>query len=115
MGSHIPTKKSYLDLANVLILVSTFAGAVTLQAQFSLPEDCNGSRVRTLLAFASQFFLIGPIAVSSVYVALHNRQDGTVESGTHAFVQVQFGLIGVMIITGILLLNISIQYAGAAY
>ncbi|CAG9952701.1 unnamed protein product [Clonostachys rosea f. rosea IK726] len=116
MVRNTPTKKSYLELANVLILLSTFAGAVTLSTQFALPEACNASRVRALVAFASQFFLMCPIAASSIYVALHNRPDGqVVETGTHAFIQIQFGLIGVMIIAGFLLLNIALHFAGGRY
>jgi hypothetical protein len=110
------TKKSYVDLANVLIILSTFAGAVTLQTQFALPEDCNGSRVRALVAFSSQFFLMCPIAASSIYVALHNRPDGAeIETGQHGFLQVQFGLIGIMIVAGFMLLNVALHYAGARF
>lgn len=76
MAAIKPNKKSYTDLSTVLILLSTFAGAVTLQTQFALPESCNGSRVRTLIAFSSQFFLMCPISVFSIFVALHNRDDG---------------------------------------
>ncbi|CAH0024607.1 unnamed protein product [Clonostachys rhizophaga] len=110
MVRNTPTKKSYLELANVLILLSTFAGA------FALPEACNASRVPAFIAFASQFFLMCPIAASSIYVALHNRPDGqVVETGKHAFIQIQFGLIGVMIIVGFLLLNIALHFAGGRY
>ncbi|KAL2863282.1 uncharacterized protein BJX67DRAFT_384897 [Aspergillus lucknowensis] len=108
-----PNKKSYTDLSTVLILLSTFAGAVTLQTQFSLPETCDGSRVRTLMAFASQFFLMCPISVFSIFVALHNRPDtAVIETGKHQFLQVQFAITGVMIVTGFLLLNVAVQYAG---
>ncbi|KAL2809053.1 hypothetical protein BJX63DRAFT_435535 [Aspergillus granulosus] len=111
-----PNKKSYTDLSTVLILLSTFAGAVTLQTQFSLPESCNGSRVRTLMAFASQFFLMCPISVFSIFVTLHNREDNVViETGKHEFLQFQFAITGVMIVTGFLLLNVAVQYAGGYY
>ncbi|EAU35541.1 predicted protein [Aspergillus terreus NIH2624] len=116
MAAIKPNKKSYTDLSTVLILLSTFAGAVTLQTQFALPESCNGSRVRTLMAFASQFFLMCPISVFSIFVALHNRDDGVIiETGKHEFLQFQFAVTGFMIVVGFLLLNVAVQYAGGYY
>ncbi|GES61472.1 hypothetical protein ATEIFO6365_0011013100 [Aspergillus terreus] len=116
MAAIKPNKKSYTDLSAVLILLSTFAGAVTLQTQFALPESCNGSRVRTLMAFSSQFFLMCPISVFSIFVALHNRDDGVIiETGKHEFLQFQFAVTGFMIVVGFLLLNVAVQYEGGYY
>lgn len=111
-----PRKRFYSDLAQVLILLSTFAGAVTLQTQFALPDTCNGSRARTLVAFSSQFFLTSPIAVFAIFMSLHGYDENDlIETGRHEFIQCQFALTGIMIIAGFLLLNIATIYTGGNY
>lgn len=111
-----PRKRFYSDLAQVLILLSTFAGAVTLQTQFALPDTCNGSRARTLVAFSSQFFLTSPIAVFAIFMSLHGYEENDlIEAGRHEFIQCQFALTGIMIIAGFLLLNIATIYTGGNY
>ncbi|KAJ5099956.1 hypothetical protein N7532_006957 [Penicillium argentinense] len=111
-----PRKKIYTDLATVLILLSTFAGAVTLQTQFALPDNCNGSRARTLVAFSSQFFLTSPIAVFAIFMSLHGyNENDLIEAGRHEFIQCQFALTGIMIIAGFLLLNVATIFTGGNY
>ncbi|KAJ5761839.1 uncharacterized protein N7511_005221 [Penicillium nucicola] len=111
-----PRKRFYTDLATVLILLSTFAGAVTLQTQFALPDTCNGSRARALVAYSSQFFLTSPIAVFAIFMCLHGYDDDQIiEAGRHEFIQCQFGLTGIMIIAGFLLLDIATLFTGANY
>ncbi|KAJ5175081.1 uncharacterized protein N7482_000958 [Penicillium canariense] len=111
-----PRKRIYTDLATVLILLSTFAGAVTLQTQFTLPDTCNGARARALVAYASQFFLASPIAIFAIFMSLHGYEENDIiEAGRHEFIQCQFGLTGIMIIAGFLLLNITTLYTGGNY
>ncbi|GAB1216416.1 hypothetical protein ATERTT37_005631 [Aspergillus terreus] len=57
-----------------------------------------------------------PISVFSIFVALHNRDDGVIiETGKHEFLQFQFAVTGFMIVVGFLLLNVAVQYAGGYY
>ncbi|KAF9894514.1 hypothetical protein FE257_006398 [Aspergillus nanangensis] len=111
-----PRKKSYTDLGSILILLATFAGAVTLSTQFTVANDCDHSRARALLAFASQFFLVCPIGILTIFICLHGYEDHQVlDAGRHAFVRFQFAVVGVMLCAGFLLLNLSVLYTGAQY
>jgi hypothetical protein len=59
---------------------------------------------------------VSPISVFSIFVALHNRDDGVIiETGKHEFLQFQFAVTGFMIVVGFLLLNVAVQYAGGYY
>ncbi|KAJ6089298.1 hypothetical protein N7467_004514 [Penicillium canescens] len=105
-----PRKRFYTDL------LSTFAGTVTLQTQFALPDTCNGSRASALVACSSQFFLTSPIAIFAIFVCLHGYdEDQIIEAARHKFLHCHFGLTGIMIIAGDLLLDIATLFTGVNY
>ncbi|KAL6897470.1 hypothetical protein GGI43DRAFT_409187 [Trichoderma evansii] len=109
----LPRKKGLTDFAAVLILLSTFAGTITLSTQFAL-TDCKGTRVQALLILASQFFLASPFALLAVYLFLHRFPDGCVVDGyLRGCVIAQICLAGFMIGTGFVSLSVSILYFGA--
>lgn len=106
-------KKFYTELAKLLVLISTFAGTVTLNTQYIL-QDCK--RPQALLVLASQLFLASPPALFAIYGALSNfNNHSEVHGQLKLFIIVQFGLVTIMIIGGFICINVSILYFGAKW
>lgn len=111
-----PKKKFYTDLASILFITSTFTGTVTLGTQFILIDKCQGSPVQALLIFSSQFFLASPVALVTIYVALHGYSDNTSIRGyRHNLIICQLLLVGSMQCTGYLSLSVAILYFGGNF
>lgn len=91
-----PTKKSYIDLASVLMITSTFAGAFTLTTCFTIV--CPEGRAATLLLWASQLFLSIPPAILIIYILLFSFEDNDPIDDTYQLaLGAQFALILVLL------------------
>jgi hypothetical protein len=97
-------------MAGILILLATFAGALTLSTQFSL--DCPCSRFKALLSLGSQTFLAAPLVLLSEYLLLYRGDDrDSLKTWEHTMIVTQFIVAGLLICSGFVLLGAAIYTA----
>ena len=102
-------KRSYTDLAGLLILISTFAGAFTLTTYFAV--KCPESRTGVLLLWASLIFLASPLGILVIYLLLYGYTDsGDIPRSLHRAVISQFLLIGYMLELAFIAMPIAFYY-----
>merc|ERR1712169_129277 len=87
-----PRKKSVIELANVLMITTTFTGAFTLSTYFSL--RCPESRTAALLLWTSMLLFSLPLAVLIVYSLLSSFEDNSeLDNVTSGAVDMQISFI----------------------
>ena len=109
-----PLAQSYLQTAEALIPIATFAGSITLSAY--LVADCPNSRLQAILATASELFLTIPLMLFSVYIVLHGKaEDSPVAKSRiyRPFIIAQLFVAFVLIVIAFLLLSFAIYVADA--
>lgn len=85
-------KKSYIDLAGVLILISTFAGSFTLTIYFTI--SCHESRAAALLLWASLILLTIPLVSLVIFSLLFfYNDDDTIPGSLQTAVGAQFAFV----------------------
>ena len=109
-------RKSYIDMAALLITFATFAGGLTLTSQFVITCPC--SRLEALLELAAQLLLAAPFVLLSIYLLLYRSNAAVVpddQPWERLLVVCQFIVAAVLIGTGFLVLSVALFTAHSAH
>lgn len=94
-------RKACLSLANILLVITTFAGAFTLNAYFNI--SCPDSLAATFLHASSMLFLSAPFGLFIIYLLLFSfPEDEKVPYALFLTVLLQFVITGLALATAIL-------------
>lgn len=101
--------KACLGLANVLLVITTFAGAFTLNAYFNI--TCPDSLAATLLHASSMLFLSAPFGLLIIHLLLFSFPDNAkVPFALFFCIYLQFLITGLALATAVLYLSLAFYY-----